>query len=207
MEVHRLKNIELGEYDKDLFKELYDNTEKLRNKLAYGIDPNRLGADQEEIKSWFDCKFIYAFAKYQSKEPDMLKAYIINSLSNFKYRILRKGYSKQNEAMMNKVDITEFYNHGAIVDVSPQVDDRIHTVMDFMKKNLSQEAYDILLIDMYPPAYIVEKLRENTDKEDKKLPRVNRALVAEFYGKSEADIEKLQREIRKVKKLARVSLT
>jgi hypothetical protein len=157
MEEHRLKAMP-PQYDENLFNELYKKTEGLRRKLAYEINPSRFGVDNQEIKSWFDVKFLYTFQKYHDKkEPEMLKGYIINSLRVFKMRVLKVGYNQKNE-LHNTVDITGLYDNSA-----PEADSSrelfLNLALEFMKKRLTAEAFFLLKLQLNPPEYITSKAK------------------------------------------------
>ena len=104
MESHRLKPMVDG-YDEKLFNKIYQDTELLRKKLTYQIDARKFGFDQNEIYSWFNVKLIFTFNRYYNEStPEILKAKIINSLQNFKNRIIKLSYSLKN-SVNNTINI------------------------------------------------------------------------------------------------------
>jgi hypothetical protein len=158
MEEHRLKT--MPQYDEALFNELYAKTEGLRRKLAYEINPSRYGVDNQEIKSWFDVKFLYTFQKYHDqKSPEMLKGYLINSLRVFKMRVLKVGYNQKNE-LHNTIDITELYDNSF-----PEPDNSkelfLGLALEFMSKKLTQEAFFLFKLQLDPPQYITSRTKNN----------------------------------------------
>ena len=130
METHRLKPMPTG-YDEQLFNSLYKATEKLRNKLVYGIDNRRFGVEPAEIKSWFDVKFIYVFTKYYPKysNPEVLKAHLINALQLFKYRILRKAYTVESLHMLSNVGLEDSPEIDYLVDEHSDDSDKLNIVL------------------------------------------------------------------------------
>lgn len=178
MEEHRLKEMQPG-YDEQLFNDLYKQTEKLRNKLAYNIDANRFKVSREDIVSWFDIKFIFAFNKYYGKmDNDVLKGHIISALSFYKNRIMRMSYS-------DKYNMQNFINFEDREAMEPLVgadreEERIYKneAFAYMKRNLPDEAYLIFQIDLEPPYYIIDKLQ----KENKNIKKIPARLISEYLG-------------------------
>ena len=183
MEVHRLKPMP-DNYDRALFNVLYKNTERLRKKLASEIDPRRFGVDYKIILSWFDDKFIYAFTKYYSKSPDVLKGYIINSLRVFKFRVLKEAYANKNLHYRNAVDISsESYFDILTSDLNHTEENLdynlLNLVTQYLKDNLSDDAYLIFEIELAPPLYIMQRL-DNFDK--KTRDSIPNELLADYLG-------------------------
>lgn len=201
MEVHRLKPMP-ADYDEAVFKEIYQKTEKLRNKLVYGIDHRRFGVEKEDIKSWFDCKLLYTFTKYYgTMSNEELKAHILKALEFFKCRILRKAYTAESEVMLSRVDISE------VLDLStPEEEEegeRISLAKGFLKEILSTEAYQLLSLQLDPPMFFTTKYRDNP----KKIRGLTKADFAEYLGITPREIEKLQRQINAAIKEAREYLS
>lgn len=158
MEIHRLKPMKPG-YDVQLFNDLYQRTASLRKKLIFEIDNRRLGVTKDELSSWFDDKFILVFNKYWDKEPDRLLGYIINSLKTFKFRVLRKAYQGSIYQNMVSLDDADKY-----INIIPEVEDTarealINLALSFMEKNLSDDAYFLLQLELTPPPYIAKNLK------------------------------------------------
>ncbi len=181
MEHHRLKPMTDG-YDKSLFDEIYKKTTPLRRKLAYEIDSRKFGVDYDEVLSWFDVKFIHSFNKFTRtfKKEDTqnfdgkLMGYIINALSTYKYRVMRSSYQVKYHEHKNMVDISTYYENDDIKDTStPDALVReayMEKIMEYMKKELSDDALLILDIQLNPPAFISSKLEELGKKEYTKIP-------------------------------------
>lgn len=171
MEIHRLKEMQ-KDYDKKLFCKLYKETEGLRNNLTYQIDSRRYGVTPDIIKSWFDDKFIFVFNKYYGKlKENELKAYIINSLKTFKLRILRQAYSKNN------IYLNEIYLEGeqGLINIIPltselsEYDLFLELALKYLKKNLTDDAFLLLEIELNPPPYILSKVNNPKTKIPSKL--------------------------------------
>lgn len=195
MEEARLKPMTEG-YDKKLFSEIYQATKNLRKKLAHEIDPNRFGVDYQEVLSWFDVKFIYVFNRYYSeKPPELLKAHIIRGLQFFKNRILRSAYSLRNQVNNHCLDVNSIYGspyeprEDYNYDESQQL---LTSALQYLKAQLSYDAYQILLIDLNPPFYILNRLGNCPTT---KIPS---NLIVDYLGWAPEDvprIAKLRREI------------
>lgn len=160
MEEHRLKPMKVG-YDEKLFNELYQQTQKLREKLARGINPGYYGVEYQEVLSWFDVKFIFTFNKYQGENEKYLKGNIIKALSMYKSRILRNLYSEKRQIhnYQNIVDIEAAYNLKNYQIDFEQTPREVYKelLMSFMEDNLSREAYRLLNIQIDPPLYITSR--------------------------------------------------
>lgn len=195
MEESRLKPMVDG-YDEKLFAEIYKKTQNLRKKLAHEIDPRRFGVDYQEILSWFDVKFIYAFNRYyEEKSPELLKAHIIRALQFFKNRILRSAYSLKNQVNNNCKDINELYSsryepqEEFIYDETPQL---LDSALRYLRDQMSPEAYQVLIVDLQPPFYILDRLGSASTT---KIPS---NLIADYLGWSPEEaprINKLRKEI------------
>lgn len=207
MELHRLKPMKEG-YDEKLFTDLYLETKALRRSLASQIDHRRYGVSPDIILSWFDDKFIHVFNKYaDSKDRDILKGYIINSLKTYKYRILRVAYQKEGEFYSSIVsnDLEDFDILDNIPDTDPE---EIHsifyeTMMEFMKNRLSDNAYLVLQIQLNPPPFIVNRLEKNNSRIPNDL--IIEFLNIEYDDYSDADnyIQQLKKEINQAIKNAK----
>jgi len=178
MEENRLTP--MGDYDPQLFNQLYKATDGLRRKLAYQIDSRRFGVDYKEILSWFDVKFLFVFNKYfKDKEPEELKAHLIKSLQFFKNRILRKGYSKSN-IYNSMIDIDEVYSLKE-TQIEYEYDEReffLKLVMEFMDESLSEEAYRVLEVELNPPLFILSELSRSKFSTTK----IPSSMIADYLG-------------------------
>ena len=153
MEIHRLKPMKEN-YDESLFNKLYKETEQLRNYLTFQIDSRRYGVTPDIIKSWFDDKFIWVFNKYYGDiTNDQLKGRIINSLKTFKFRMLRKAYSKYN-IYNNEVRLEGEHNLINIIPMDNEISDHelfLEMALKYLKKNLCDDAFLVLELDLNPP--------------------------------------------------------
>ena len=164
MEIHRLTPMK--PYDPRLFNELYKKTERLRKSLTYQIDARRVGVTHDEVLSWFDDKFIFVFNKYADvKEPNILLGFIINSLQVFKQKILRRSYQLNNSVNLNSISIEDLKVFN-IVDQAEEDNKELllNLAFSFMETRLSQEAYDLLQLQLNPPLFIQSKLKTKTSK-------------------------------------------
>jgi hypothetical protein len=177
MEIHRLTNMKEG-YSVELFNKLYKETEQLRKSLAYNIDPRYYGVSKDIIVSWFDDKFIHVFNKHcDNKDPDVLKGFIINSLQTFKYRILRKAYSKEGDFYNSAIELEGESN---LINYLPDKEDNTNSeiffnlVLEFFKKELSDDAYLLLQLQLNPPPYLLSRIK----KSNSNIPI---KLILEFF--------------------------
>lgn len=199
MEIHRLQPMKPN-YPKELFEKLYKEVRPLIKALAYQIDNRRYGVSRDVIESWFDDKFIFVFNKhFDNKEPEVLKGFIINSLRTFKYRVLRKAYSKEADYLTSVVNIgDDDYLMNIIPDDSLRDTHSIYyDLMDqFMKDKLSDNAYILLSVQLNPPPYILSQL----NKQNSRIPD---NLLSEYLGVSVRVIKNLKSEISKAIKSAK----
>jgi len=199
LELNRLKPMP-EVYDKQLFNTLYGKTENLRRKLASQIDCRRFGVSYEDILAEFDVKFIFVFNKFHEKPENILLGMMLNSLKNFKCRILRSAYTKkfsQNILQVDDVTTLEdnLYNsQPTTIDAHNYSED----LMGYMKEHLSMDAYSVLEIKLNPPPYIHNKL--NTTK-DSNLQKVPDHLILDYFDLGDSDqaykyLSLLKKEIR-----------
>ena len=195
MEIHRLTTMKDG-YPVELFNKLYKETEGLRKALTYQIDHRRYGVTSDIVKSWFDDKFIFVFNKhFEEHEPDVLKGFIINSLKTFKMRILRKAYSIEGEfygscvTMDGEYDLLNILPDNNITTNEPTFYD---LTIQYMKKNLSDNAYMLFQIQIDPPPYILSRI-------DSSNSRIPNKLVAEFLNidSNETDADRYIKSLKK----------
>lgn len=202
MEENRLKPMKEG-YDPKLFSLMYTKTEGLRKKLASQIDCRRFGVDYQEILSWFDVKFIYAFNKYyDQKEENILLGHLIKSLQLFKCRILRSAYTTKNSQSI--VDITELGNYENLISEEDNHNSNrdffYDLCLEFMKNNLSENAYQLLHVQLSPPPFILKKLEEHGINNVNKIPS---SIIADYFelgisNKAVEYVDILRREIKDV---------
>lgn len=194
MEENRLKPMAVG-YDEKLFNTLYKEITPLKRKLAHQIDCRRFGVPYEDILSFFDIKFLFCFNKHHNEPPEKLKAYLINSLQRFRYRIMRAAYTqKYSQSIVSLEDSPE-------LDISYDENDRDYyyeQLMVFMEENISPNALLILQIQLNPPPFIIERI--NIDK-DKPLQKIPDSLLLEYLSLGSGDnamryLKKLKKEIK-----------
>jgi len=171
MEIHRLTPMKEG-YDTRLFNQIYKDTEALRSLLTYQIDSRRYGVTPDIIKSWFDDKFIFVFNKYYgSMDNGQLKGMIINSLRTFKFRVLRKAYSKNN-IYENEISLDDESKLINIIPIESEMSEHslfLELALTYLKKNLCDDAFLVLEIDLNPPPYIMSRLSTPKTKIPAKL--------------------------------------
>jgi len=190
MEENRLKP--MVKHDPKIFNDIYSKTHKLRKSLAAGIDARRFGVDYNEILSWFDVKFIYVFNKYYNEHnPEVLKGHIINALQLFKFRIIRAAYTakhSQNIAYVEDINLLE-----DVVteenDVTNSKDYFYNMAMDYFKATLSDNAYQLLEVELNPPPYILSRLTDIEGKPSKRINKIPNHLIAEYLGLGSSDKE------------------
>lgn len=200
-ESHRLKAMPDG-YDATLFNSIYNETKLLRKKLAFEIDHRKFGVTNEEIQSWFDVKLIYAFTKYYG-DPK-LKGYCINSLKTYKQRIILNSYQPQY-LLHNTIDVDEVWEDiGPDNSIDQAASDLLDSAKKYLKKHLTHDAYFLLELELNPPPYIINKLRNS---EQKKMPKIPTELIADYldiYDDEGIDyIEALRYEIKEITSKAR----
>jgi len=175
MEIHRLKPMQAG-YDQQLFNKIYQETESLRNLLTYQIDARRFGVTSDIIKSYFDDKFLHVFNKYYGNiTNDQLKGRIINSLRVFKYKMLRTAYAKYNMYNGHLVRLEGEKELINIIPLKEELSDHelfLEMALKYLKKNLCDDAFLVLELDLNPPPYIMDRVSVNT-----KIPA---KLIAEY---------------------------
>lgn len=204
MEENRLKPMVEG-YDPLLFEDLYNQTKALRRKLASQIDSARFGVDTSEILSWFDVKFIYIFNKYYKKyadKPEVLKGHLIKGMQFFKCRILRMAYSQKALSQLKTIELSDYEEFEFVQIEEPEIhsnkDYLYNLAIDYMKKNLSENAFELLNIQLNPPPYILNKLFEEGVDNTNKIPN---SIIADYFElgtdeKALKYINALKREIK-----------
>lgn len=182
-ETHRLKPMAQG-YDEDVFVQIYEDTQRLRNKLAFEIDNRRFGVDKQEILSWFDVKFIHAYNKflrtYGSEDEGNLKGYIINSLKQYKNRVLRTSYQKKYIEHHHILDITELIDETQIESNPEEVPQIfLQKALEFIKDSISDNALMILELELNPPEWVKREIEDLGKKQNTKIPSY---VIAEYLG-------------------------
>jgi len=174
MEIHRLN--ETVPHDRDTFNRLYKKIKTLKNSLVYQVDARRFGVTSDIIASYFDDKFLFVFNKYYQKvSEDVLLGHLINSLKTFKLRLLRVGYQPKYEELYNNSirldDLPNLFNKGEDENRELFLD----LLFSFIERNISEEAYELFLLDLYPPLYIKKRLKPNQTK-------IPNSILSEFLG-------------------------
>jgi hypothetical protein len=165
MEIHRLKPQEKNSYDERMFNQLYKDCKPLISNLVSQIDTRRLGVSRDIVLSWFDDKFMFVFFKYHNeRDYNHLKYSLIQALQFFKCRLLRKTYTKKNQDFQNMVSMDDDNKNLKNIinnqeDETENIDEQLNGVLQFLKKELSEEAYFILELQLNPPLFIVDKVK------------------------------------------------
>jgi hypothetical protein len=171
LELNRLKPMP-DSYDKELFNSLYLKTHNLRRKLASQIDARRFGVGYEDILSTFDIKFIFVFSQHHEKPENILLGFILNSLQNFKCRILRSAYTQKfSQSILSVDNILNFDDH--LSEQHPEnmgEENYYEHFMEFMRNHISLNAYTVLDLKLNPPPYIYNKLNVSPDSNLRKVP-------------------------------------
>lgn len=171
MEIHRLK--EMGNYDPQVFNEIFYKVQPLIKKLVRDISPRAMGYPPDIIESWFHDKMIFVFNKYATDDPELIKGKVISSLQKFKYRVLKKAYQERVENNVISVgEDNELENFIADPTEESTQEIMLGLIYEFMRKNLTQEAFEIFQVEQNPPEYI--KVRTKS--------RVSGRLIAEYLG-------------------------
>lgn len=179
-EVNRLKELPEN-YDVDLFNGYYKSMTPLIRKLAKNIDPRRFNVTRDIIISYFYDKLLHVFRKYydlSTENPEKFKATIISSLQLYKTRLLINAYSKQSLDFNSTLTSFEDCFEGDKEDL-PELSeeervkqDNIDQMHDFMKQNLSADAYLLFQLQMNPPPYFFS---------EKGKPQLTTALLLDFF--------------------------
>lgn len=180
LEENRLQPMVEG-YDEKMFNRLYSKTYQLRKKLASQIDSRRFGLQFEDVLSFFDIKFIFVFNKYCTQHnEEVLLGHLINSLSFFKNRILRSAYTKQySQSIISTDEVLCFEETMSEYQLMDSEKNHYYNIlMNFMRKNLSQNAYAVLEIQLNPPPYILDKLNIDIDS---KLHKIPDQLILDYF--------------------------
>ncbi len=155
-ELHRLKTMD--EYDERLFNKLYRKLKPLVKKLARNVDARRYNVSPDIIQSYFWDKFLYVFNKYQSEyDEQRLQATLINSLTTFKNRLLRKAYGEQSEYYQSLVSLDGLF------------DDNKEDIMDTDEREKAKERLESLY------AFLRAKLKSDNSK-------ISIVMLLDFFG-------------------------
>lgn len=166
-ELHRLT--ELKPYDQDLFDRMYKTCKPLIRRLTKGVDSRRFNVSQDIIQSYFWDKFLYVFNKYQDKyDEERLKATILSSLQTFKSKLLRNAYTKQAEFNQELTSLENLFdNNKELLDDSEESRIKEEQSIEFhkyMKEHLTQDEYLVMQIQLDPPKWFEDKIKESHGK-------------------------------------------
>jgi hypothetical protein len=195
-------------YSLELFEKLYKEITPLKKKLAYEIDHRRYGVTRDIIESWFDDKFIFVFNKhFNNLEEGHLKGTLINSLKTFKLRVLRKAYSGEGVFYSNTVDLegeSMLINYIADKEDITTGELFLDIATEFMKKELSDNAFMLLNLQLNPPPFILNRIT----KSNSNIPIY---LILEYFGldniaKNIKMIRNLRKEINNAIEKAKLEL-
>ena len=187
-ESHRLINYPMPVgYDVNLFEEIYKKTKDLKNKLVWQINPHKFGVDAKELSSWFDVKILQAFNRYYDDErveedrPEKLKAFVIKALQIYKSKIIKDSYHEKH-GLNQTMDIEEVFDYETLMieAMEPEpMDNRIALVKTYYRERLSADAYFLFELELNPPPYIINKLK---DPDSKKMPKITNGDWADYLG-------------------------
>lgn len=166
-ELHRLT--ELKPYDQDLFNRMYKTCKPLIRRLTKGVDSRRFNVSQDIIQSYFWDKFLYVFNKYQDKyDEERLKATILSSLQTFKSKLLRNAYTKQAEFNQELTSLENLFdNNKELLDDSEESRIKEEQSLEFhkyMKEHLTPDEYLVMQIQLDPPKWFEDKIKESHGK-------------------------------------------
>lgn len=197
-ELHRLT--ELKPYDQDLFNRMYKTCKPLIRRLTKGVDSRRFNVSQDIIQSYFWDKFLYVFNKYQDKyDEERLKATILSSLQTFKSKLLRNAYTKQAEFNQELTSLENLFdNNKELLDDSEESRIKEEQSIEFhkyMKEHLTQDEYLVMQIQLDPPKWFEDKIKESHGKlsilhliDYFELPRDKTSI--NFFSKIRKNIQK-----------------
>lgn len=179
-EINRLKELPEG-YDVNLFNFYYKSMTPLIRKLARNIDPRRFNVSRDIIISYFYDKLHHVFRKYyhlSTENPEKFKATIISSLQLYRTRLLINAYSKQSvdfNAELSSFEDCFECDKESLPDTPEEErikEENIKSMHDFMRTNLTGDAYLLFQLQMSPPPFFYRK-------EGK--PKLTTSLLLEFF--------------------------
>ena len=166
-ELHRLT--EIKSYNPIIFNKLYKLCRPQIRKLTKRIDYRRLNIGPDLIESFFWDKFLFVFNKYQDKMGfEKLKAHLLVSLTQYSYKLMRSGYSEAAEYNQNLVSFDTLLDDSKEdLELFEPVEEfnMYHIILEnFLLKNLSPDEYLIYQIQLNPPPFFRERLKESGGK-------------------------------------------
>lgn len=206
-ELHRLRSMD--GIDNNRFNRIYRKVKPLIKKLSNNVDSRRYNVTPDVIQSYFTDKMLYVFNRYHEEYDDNhLKATIISSLTNYKNRLLRQAYSEQSEYYQSLESFEGLFDDSKelveTVEEEENKDYMINTMYNFMRENLSPDAYLLFDIQLNPPPYIRDCLKSDKSK-------ISTIILLDFLGLARTKtnsnyIAKLRREIEENTEKAKNSL-
>tara|TARA_R110001632_G_scaffold124862_3_gene238022 strand:- start:76 stop:708 length:633 start_codon:yes stop_codon:yes gene_type:complete len=178
MEENRLQvmpdNYNVGDFEK-----LYKETKNLRWSLAKGINHHMFGYTPEDMYHEFDSKLIFAFQKYHDKyNYEIMKGHVIRALQLYRIRLLKIADNKKNQTVKNRSNTIDDYKGLSSPQEERKTQDRLDLIIDYMKRHLSYDAFQVFCVDMEPPLYIKSKMEELDKKPHSKVPS---GMIAEYF--------------------------
>ena len=166
-ELHRLT--EIKSYNPTILNKLYKICRPRIKKLTKHIDHRRLNVGPDLIESFFWDKFLYVFNKYQERmEFEELKAHLLVSLTQYSYKLMRSGYSEAAEYNQNLISFESLLDDSKedlyIPDESSEVNIYHNLLEDFLIKNLTVDAFLVYSIQLNPPPFFTNRLKDSGGK-------------------------------------------
>jgi hypothetical protein len=175
-ELHRLKPMQ--NYDEAMFNRLYKVCKPVIRNLTKQIDYKRFNLTPDIISSYFWDKMLFVFNKYYGTcSEEHLKARILSSLATFKNKLLRFAYGEVAEYNQNLFKLEDLFDNDKELEDDEEEtkakEDMLELLYDYMKANLSSDAYMLFEVLVTPPPYIKERMPESG--------RITNILLVEFF--------------------------
>lgn len=175
-ELHRLKPMQ--DYDEAMFNRLYKVCKPVIRNLTKQIDYKRFNLTPDIISSYFWDKMLFVFNKYYGTcSEEHLKARILSSLATFKNKLLRFAYGEVAEYNQNLFKLEDLFDNDKELEDDEEEtkakEDMLELLYDYMKANLSSDAYMLFEVLVTPPTYIKERMPESG--------RITNILLVEFF--------------------------
>lgn len=175
-ELHRLKPMQ--DYDEAMFNRLYKVCKPVIRNLTKQIDYKRFNLTPDIISSYFWDKMLFVFNKYYGTcSEEHLKARILSSLATFKNKLLRFAYGEVAEYNQNLFKLEDLFDNDKELEDDEEEtkakEDMLELLYDYMKANLSSDAYMLFEVLVTPPLYIKERMPESG--------RITNILLVEFF--------------------------
>lgn len=184
-ESHRLKPM-AKDYNEEVFLRIYNETKLLRQKLAFKIDHRKFGVENCDILAALDIKFIWSYnkfiEKYGSDNPGNLKGYVINSLTQYQYRLMISSYTSKNDSRLSMVDITDLSDKDENYIKEEQGEQTtpifLEIALGYLKTKISDNAFMVLETELNPPDWILNELEQLNKPKNTKIPS---EIIAEYF--------------------------